>query len=557
MTASLGSDGRIEVRSRFDDRITQFAKSLGAVFDGRRNAWIVDALPQKAHRLVCLTLEGVHVEVAPPVREIARKLLDTESLDFETQPPLRVANSWRHQLGWYDFSSKHHGALAAMGMGTGKSKPSVDRIVNAGWRTTLILCPSSVLGVWRRELDKWAGAPLQVLVLDKQSWNVKRQAEEAEKFLRLCEANNQRAVIVQNYESATYHRKGHKSFRDWSLARQWDCVICDEAHRLGGATSKTSQYAGKLGRQAEWRMALTGTPLSHSPLSIFGIARFLDPSYFGSSWPAFRGQYAVIGKFGADHVVGYKNLDELSLIMSRFTYQVGSEVLDLPPELHEDIEVTLSPEALRVYGELETDMITNVNDEWVTCPNALVKLLRLQQITSGHLPLEDGTIECLGHEKEDALAALLETIATRDPNNPDGPSVDPVVVCCVFKEDLARIRAVAERLGLRYGEVSGAHCDLNAHAQMFPETDVLGVQIRSGGVGIDLTRARYAVLLSVGYSLSNYDQFLARIRRPGQTRPVTYYHLVARKTVDETIYKALGKRRNLIEAVLARLRGHE
>jgi SNF2 family DNA or RNA helicase len=76
-------------------------------------------------------------------------------------------------------------------------------------------------------------------------------------------------------------------------------------------------------------------------------------------------------------------------------------------------------------------------------------------------------------------------------------------------------------------------------------------------VGIDLTRAAYVVLYSVGYSLSNYDQFLKRTHRPGQTRPVRYYHMVCEGTVDRTIYKALGKRRDLIESVLARLRGED
>ena len=70
---------------------------------------------------------------------------------------------------------------------------------------------------------------------------------------------------------------------------------------------------------------------------------------------------------------------------------------------------------------------------------------------------------------------------------------------------------------------------------------------------MDLTRAAYAVYFSVNWALGDYDQSLARLHRPGQTRPVRYYHLLARETVDEQVYAAFDKKRNVIEAVLSSL----
>ena len=61
---------------------------------------------------------------------------------------------------------------------------------------------------------------------------------------------------------------------------------------------------------------------------------------------------------------------------------------------------------------------------------------------------------------------------------------------------------------------------------------VLAVQIQAGGLGVDLTRAAYCIYYSLGFSLSEYEQSLARVHRPGQTRPVAYYHLIAEHTVD-------------------------
>ncbi len=76
------------------------------------------------------------------------------------------------------------------------------------------------------------------------------------------------------------------------------------------------------------------------------------------------------------------------------------------------------------------------------------------------------------------------------------------------------------------------------------------VQIQSGGVGIDLTRAAYAVYYSIGFGLGDYEQSLARLHRPGQSRKTHYYHLIAEDTVDRRLYGALEKRKDLITAVL-------
>ena len=87
------------------------------------------------------------------------------------------------------------------------------------------------------------------------------------------------------------------------------------------------------------------------------------------------------------------------------------------------------------------------------------------------------------------------------------------------------------------------------------EAPVLAVQIDSGGVGVDLTRARYAIYYSLGFSLGSYEQSLARIHRPGQTRPVEYIHLLAEGTVDEKVMAALARRSDVVNTVLQQMKG--
>ena len=82
---------------------------------------------------------------------------------------------------------------------------------------------------------------------------------------------------------------------------------------------------------------------------------------------------------------------------------------------------------------------------------------------------------------------------------------------------------------------------------------MLAVQIQAGGVGVDLTRARYCCFYSPSFSLGDYEQARARVHRPGQTRKVTYIKLIAPDTVDERIYEALSSKKDVVRYVLETL----
>ena len=130
---------------------------------------------------------------------------------------------------------------------------------------------------------------------------------------------------------------------------------------------------------------------------------------------------------------------------------------------------------------------------------------------------------------------------------------EPVVVFCRFHRDLETVNRVADETGRRSCELSGRIDELKAWQA--GEAPVLAVQIDSGGVGVDLTRARYSIYYSLGFSLGSYEQSLARIHRPGQTRPVEHIHLLAEDTVDEKVMSALSRRADVVNAVLQQMKG--
>jgi SNF2 family DNA or RNA helicase len=166
-------------------------------------------------------------------------------------------------------------------------------------------------------------------------------------------------------------------------------------------------------------------------------------------------------------------------------------------------------------------------------------MLRLQQLTGGALDSDEGLPLHRSEEKERALADFLIDL---DP-------AEPVVVFARFRADLDAIRLAARAAGRAVRELSGTRREL-AEWQADSVGSVLATQIQSGGEGIDLTRAAHCVYYSLGFSLAQYEQSLARTHRPGQSRPVTYYHLIASGTIDRYVYRTLRQRRDVIDRVL-------
>jgi len=450
---------------------------------------------------------------------------------------------WRHQREAVSFvrelyRSGKRGAMIAAVMGTGKSAMTVYLAVEESLRKILILCPLRVVQVWGPQFDMHSATRSMVVALDDSFSSVRAKREEAERKIKLAQARGVPVVVVINYDSVW-----RPPFAEWALKQKWDLVVADEIHRCKAPGGKASRYLSRLGKATRFRLGLSGTPMPHSPLDVYGYFRFIDPSIFGWSFNKFRQHYAVMGGYQNHQVTAYTNLDELNRKFYSVTFACGKDVLDLPPEMHITHTCQLGAEARAVYRSLERDLIAEIHAGEVIASNALVKLLRLQQITGGYVRTVDGEDVQIDSAKMNLLRDVLEDIA------PD----EPIVVFCRFHKDLSAVNRVADETGRRSLELSGRIDELKRWQA--GEAPVLAVQIDSGGVGIDLTRARYAIYFSLGFSLGSYEQSLARIHRPGQTRPVEYIHLLAKGTVDEKVMTALAQRADVVNSVLHQMKG--
>lgn len=487
-------------------------------------------------------------------------------LDKLEQPEIRIGDSWDHQVEGYHLArniynrsgSRGAGAGLFFDMGTGKTRTAIHLLDNSKLISkVLIVTPKKVIPVWPGQFEKHSATHEDRILVVPNGKSVRDKAMEIADAVEAWDDAGQTCMrqlaIVINYDSA---------WRDPLATTLKHCgfnfAILDEAHRLKSPGSRASKYFGKLGKIIPYRLALTGTPLPHSPLDAWAMYRFLQPGLFPKylCWNikrkqtfcdplddrcCFRNRYAVMGGFERRQVIDFKNRDELHEKMFSIAMRVKKDVLNLPPAVHVDRRFSLSPKTRKMYQKLEDDLFAEVDEGRVTAANVLVKLLRLQQITSGHVKLDDGRVQEVHSDKEDLLNDMFEDL----PN-------EPIVVFYRFRPDAKAIARAAKKAGRSCGEVSGDRDDVAAWQR--GELDVLAAQVRSGSEGLDFTRSAYAVFFSVGFSLAEYEQCLARLHRGGQTRSVTYYHLIAMNTIDTRVYYALQKRKEIVESVLTQMR---
>jgi len=448
---------------------------------------------------------------------------------------------WQNQEEAVTFAKRHPAVMLDFDMGTGKTRVAIDTAFELeGIKWILVLCPKAVVPVWRTNLEKFAMGEYDCW--DVCAGTVEKKAEKLREFINEHAKTDTPKFIVINYDSAWRGGLG-----DILSKLGWSMIILDESHRVKAAGSKISRFVAKIGRRAQHRMCLSGTPMANSPLDVYGQYRFLDPSIFGTNYYEFLSKYAIMGGPEMRFVVGFKNQKELS---ARFnSIAVTCKMADirarlkLPASLPDVVrKVSLPRPSMKIMEDLEKDFISSTQEGTIVVSNVLVKMLRCQQVASGFCfvqegPMEDGEISELNTAKADALADILEDI---------GPA--SVVVFCTFKHDLDVIQATAERLDRKTFELSGRRNELSEWQK---RGGVLAVQIQAGAEGVDMTKANHAIYFSLPHSLALYNQSRARLYRPGQRNPVSFIHIIADKTIDTYMYRALEAKEDIIAKIKA------
>lgn len=500
---------------------------------------IVHALPnvQVAQEAKDLLAGMIEQRKDAPVEE---EVIPENVQPIDTMPV--VIKPFNHQVAGFNLGVAEPNVALLMEQGCGKT---LTAIAISGYRyfkkqvqRVLIVAPASVVPVWPMEFKAYANFPHQVTVPEG---TIKQRAATIDALPMTDEMQ----VVVINYEATWRMEESLHKFKP-------DMVIADESQRIKTPGARQSKCLHKLGKRTKYRLVLTGTPVSQSPLDFFSQYKFLDPTIFGNSYWAFKARYAILGGYENREIVGYKNLPELVKKAHAIAFRVTkAQALDLPEYTDQVLFCDLERDAHRKYAQMARESVAELSEETtVIATNVLSRLLRLSQLTGGFIK-EDGKTFLTSTAKMDLLEEVMGDLM--------GDLMDAgkkVVVFVRFLPEIAAIRKMLlERLKVDYEWIAGEvkmedRGEAVRRFQEDPECKVFLAQIQTAGLGITLTAADTAIFYSLDYSFANYDQCRARIHRLGQKNSCTYMHLVARNTVDEKVLLALKDKRNIADLVV-------
>jgi len=323
-------------------------------------------------------------------------------------------------------------------------------------------------------------------------------------------------------------------------------VVFDELTKMKHSTTRRFKAIKLILDQFQFRWGLTGTPAANTLMDLFGQILCLDLGYrFGKYITHYKAKYFHQKPYDpwGWHITAEKAERIHAQVSDLAMYVDPEEVLQLPPLMHVDIEVTLPPAVMKQYKELKLLSIMQLTEEKViTAVNAGVATSKLRQLVGGAVYSDDG-VEEVHSAKLDALEDLVEELAG-----------EPLLVAYAFTHELERIqKRFPKVLAIKGGMSSKAVAEVLS-AWDNGEAPILCVQPQAAAHGLNLqTGGSKLCWFAQTYNLEEYSQLIARLHRQGQVSTVMVYHILAAGTLDKHIREVLNGKNATQEALFSAL----
>lgn len=409
------------------------------------------------------------------------------------------------------LKSEKLGALLADDMGLGKTLQAMSVVEGR----CLIVCPASVIHSWREHLERF-----KPLLKVNVYWGAGRAWDTTAD------------VVVTSYGTLRV---------DSEVVTEpcWSSVIIDEAQVIKNPFSQISEIVRNL--KAEFRLALTGTPVENRLLDLWSIFAFCLPGYLGQP-DDFTNRFEAAGESGAQLLGRMVS----PFMLRRRKAEVAQELPEKTEILH---RITLSKGEKAIYGALlvrARELLGRQKDGGMMA--VFDALLRLRQAASD-IRLLPANLEIdstgLSSKTEFLLQSLEELLS-------EGHKV------LVFSQWTSYLDLVEDALSREFAD-EGDRCWVRLDGQTRnraavinrfnddPQAKIFLLSLGAGGVGINLTAADHVFLLDGWWNPAVEDQATDRAHRLGQTKPVFVHRLIAEDTVDEKIYELSASKRVMAE----------
>ena len=550
--------GRIVVQSDFREK-DLIAAVPGSHWDPATRTWNVPLAWTSCKAL--RGLFGSSLTIGPELNDWATALVNQyvkplsalrTAEDHSVGDP-RLYPFQRADVAWLKLA--RHGVLGQpMGAGKTISAATALRELGEAALPALVVCPNTVKSTWERELRRWYPECKPVVI--------RSGAGKAKAFKSI----DQHSVVIINYEAVRLHSR-MAGFGDIALtdaekkpkelnAVGFKTLIADEAHRIKSPRAKQTRAIWAAAEGTTYRWAMTGTPLVNTPDDLWSILHFVDPvEWSGKSKWLDRYCLTAWGQWGGMEVVGFRQ-DTKAEFFATFDHhfrRLPKEVIlpQLPPKVIEDRSVPMSPKQRKAYAEMQTRMMTELENGTLITTSPLTKGIRLMQFASayGQLNESDAGSAVKLTAPSCKIDALMETIEDLDRD-------EPAVIFAESRDLVFLAQAALTEAGfstrLIMGGVSEEDRARNIDDFQAGKVRFIICTIRAGGTGITLTRASKAIFLQRTWSKVDNSQAEDRIHRIGSEAhdSVTIINLITENSIEELQMEALEAKGERAEEVL-------
>jgi len=396
--------------------------------------------------------------------------------------------------------------------------------------------------VWPKERDKWTdfhGLSMEIL-------------HGPNKFLAF---NREADIYLLNPDGLPWFLRidGFKKLKA-------DLLVVDESTKFKNTSTQRFKFLKPYIPTFKRRWILTGSPMPNGYLDLFGQmyildlgnalspyvthyrAKYFNPDFWGYNWTL---------KQGADKLI-QNRISPLTLRLD------GEKLLDLPEIVEVPIYVDLPTQARKIYDQLENEMITIVEDTEVTAVNAAAASIKCSQVANGGLfHMQDHENPTLGGRTwTDIHTAKVEAVQDLI----DELSGKSLLIAYDFEHDLARLRnALPQDTPYIGGGINAKRSEEIMQDWNANKIPILLGQPQSVAHGLNLQEGacHHVCFHSLTWNYENYDQFIRRIRRQGNTAKKVFVHLIiAKDTVDEAKLEAIRAKKKGQDSFLAALKGY-
>ncbi|HEY9295420.1 MAG TPA: DEAD/DEAH box helicase, partial [Phormidium sp.] len=441
-------------------------------------------------------------------------------------------------VGWLAFLERWGlGACLADDMGLGKTVQFIAFLLhlkeeNALEKPTLLVCPTSVLGNWEREVKKF-GPSLKIVV---------HHGDKRPKGKALAKAVQDQDLVITSYQLIFRDVKDLKSV-------SWQGVVLDEAQNIKNPEAKQSQAVREL--ETNFRIALTGTPVENRLSELWSILDFLNPGYLGPK-NFFQRRFAIpVEKYG--DTSSLKTLRSLVQPFILRRLKTDRDIIqDLPEKQEMNVFCGLSAEQAELYQKLVEESLAEIeSSEGIQRRGQILALLvKLKQICNH--PAQFLKEASLGNQHRSAkllrLEEMLEEVISEG---------DRALVFTQFAEWGKLLKPYLEKQFNReilflYGSTSKNQreemIDRFQHDPQAPRVMILS--LKAGGTGLNLTRANHVFHFDRWWNPAVENQATDRVFRIGQTRNVQVHKFVCQGTLEEKIHDLIESKKALAEQVV-------